>query len=112
MSIIINPSEYVKPTVDQIVVNLKTSNFTFYSSVNKQHSSLFRAIWNNANYTPKEIIDGFGVDGAALFQLSSNLQQILASVDPEYIPLRPTNAFTINEDGTVTIDMDTPYSDS
>ena len=95
-------------TVNDYVAKIKSGNLNLYKSIKTQHDVLFNMIWNNTSFTAKEIIDGFGTDAAMLFQLSSTIQSLLVSVDSSYVPLTPKFAYVINQDGTVTVDMNTP----
>jgi hypothetical protein len=53
--------------------------------------------------TPQEIFDLFGADSYKMFELCSEIQTMLLSVDANYQPLVPPYEYTINEDGTVTV---------
>lgn len=91
--------------VADAISRIKNANTTLYKNIITQHSIIFNLIWNNARFTPKEILDGFGNDAIALFMLSEQLQQMAKSADPNYTVLLPPSKYIIqpNEDGTVTI---------
>lgn len=108
MSVIEKPSNQSQ-TIQEAVSNLKKQNYAFFSLIKNQHTQLFNNIWKNPKFTSKEIIEGFGTDAVALFQLSSNLQALLYTTDNTYIPLQPLKSFVINQDGSITVDMDTPF---
>jgi hypothetical protein len=90
-------------TIDSTVAGVKSITTRIYNTIKRDHTQAFNQIWNNPNFTAKQIVDAFGTDGLALFQLSSALQSILANADPNYVRLVPPLDFTINADGTVTI---------
>jgi hypothetical protein len=71
--------------------------------INMQHLTAFNNIWNNPDFTPQQVLDSFGTDAARLFSDSSATQTFLAAVLDGYEPLTPTAAYTINNDGTVTV---------
>jgi hypothetical protein len=90
-------------TIDTAVAGVRGITTRLYHTIKRDHTQAFNAIWNNPQFTAKQIVDGFGVDGLALFQLSGALQTILANADSSYVRLVPPNDFTINADGTVTV---------
>jgi len=61
--------------------------------------------WNNSHATPTQIAEALGTDAREVFQLHYALGQLIASVKPEAISegLALIGQFTMNEDGTVTI---------
>ena len=62
-------------------------------------------IWNNARgLTAQQLFDDYGTAAADLFTFSSSIQAMLAQADPNYTPLVPPYPYTINPDGTVTVD--------
>lgn len=71
-------------------------------------------VWrNNFGLTPQQVCDALGSDAASAFDLHSRLTSaivkiaIAAGVTPDVIS--PTNKFTVNPDGTVTI-LNEPYT--
>ena len=70
------------------------------------HTASFNRIWNNREFTAQEIFDKFGNEAVSLFIYSSQIQNLLRAIDPSYIPLPPPYPYTINEDGTVTVDYE------
>lgn len=85
--------------------NITTMSKKLYSKMNSQHMQIFQMIWGNQNdLTAQEIFDEYGTDAAQLFLFSQNIQNMLAQADPSYIPLVPPYPYTINGDGTVTVD--------
>jgi len=93
-------------TVEQSIRNLSGK---MYNRLKAEHSTIFRMIWNNSEgFSAQEILDDFGTDAAELFNLSSQMQIMLAQIDSSYVPLLPPNEFTIQEDGTVIISYDNP----
>ena len=89
------------------VAQLRLQSNRMYTNLKVQHTYMFNAIWNNPNFSPMQIIEEFGTDAVALFQVSEGIQGLLKIVDPSYVPLTPTG-YTIvpNQDGTVTITKD------
>lgn len=114
MSILINsPIEKTKEEIIKSISNsirLKSSK-TYNDLVNIQKSGI-NMIWKNPNITPQEIIDGLGEDALKAFQFHGELTDMLvtisASANIEYVPALPTNAFTIDNVGKITV-LGTPY---
>lgn len=72
-------------------------------------------VWHNAfGLTPQEAIDALGTDAVKVFAFHSALTTLLATqaaADGVTPALKfPTYAFTENQDGTITVDPETPYS--
>ncbi|TXH18394.1 MAG: hypothetical protein E6R03_02240 [Hyphomicrobiaceae bacterium] len=70
-------------------------------------------LWKSSALTPEEAVAALGADAKKIFQLHGILTQALmdmAAVDGTRPQIAlPTNAFTLNDDGTVTV-LDTPYA--
>lgn len=70
-------------------------------------------LWKSSALTPEEAVEALGTDAKKIFQLHGILTQALldmAAVDGTQPQIAlPTNAFTLNDDGTVTV-LDTPYA--
>jgi hypothetical protein len=71
-------------------------------------------IWRNAfGLTPQEAISALGTDAVQVFAFHSALTQLLAAqaaADGVTPNLKfPTFAFAENQDGTITVDPETPY---
>jgi len=77
-----------------------------------QHDGI-DAFWNNKDgLTPQQVADKYGTRAGALFAFNTALVTFLltqaAARSVNVIVKPPTNAFTVNQDGTVTISND-PY---
>lgn len=103
MSVIQPEQKISKVTVDDVVNKVKHINGYLYYIIKQKHTEAFDLIWNNKNFTPKEIVDAFGTDAVALFILSGTLQDILKRANAEYEVLLPKVPFNINNDGTITL---------
>lgn len=90
-------------TVDQQKSQITASMNLGFNRLNQTFTKIFQQIWVNPNFTPQQIMDAFGSDAASLFQLSGQVQDLLNTIVPNVNQLTPPNAFTINQDGTVTI---------
>lgn len=64
-----------------------------------------RTFWANPAATPQEIAAALGTSGVELFQLHWRIGELLASIRPEAIAdgMAVVGAYTLNEDGTVTV---------
>ena len=75
-----------------------------YRRMEAQHTAIFNMIWHDDEITAQEVFDDYGSDSASLFLFSQNIQTMLYQADPNYVPLAPPYPYTINPDGTVTVD--------
>lgn len=69
-----------------------------------------KSFWKNPNATPVQIANNLGVNAKEIFELHYALGQFIASIKPEAIQegLSVIGQFTMNEDGTVTIQDQLP----
>lgn len=71
------------------------------------------AFWHAPGLTPQDMSDAYGTDAGKLFAFHAALtdliiaQSAVEGISPPPVKA-PTNAFTVNQDGTVTISED-PY---
>lgn len=100
---IIDPSVPVQE-LQNTVLRIKQNNLDFWKEMDQTHRRIFNMVWHNKDFTPKQIIDAFGKDAADLFIFSGDIQNVLAGVNPSYEPCVPTKPYTINQDGTVTVE--------
>jgi hypothetical protein len=102
MSIIVPdaPSEVVKNQV----IKIKQNNLELWKYIKDRHTAIFNMVWYDSQYSAKQIVDGFGTDGASLFQFSGDIQDLLYALDNTYEPLVPPKDYVVNEDGTVTVE--------
>jgi hypothetical protein len=100
---IVNESETqqdVAVVVKKRIVDMSTAMFR---RMKQEHARIFNMLWNNPKATPQEILDQYGVDAAALFSFSSEIQTMAKAIDPGYVPLVSPYEYTINPDGTITV---------
>ena len=102
MSIIVPDAS--KNDVQNAVIRIKQNNLELWRFIKERHTAIFNMVWYDSQYTAKQIVDGFGTDGADLFNFSSDIQNLLYALDNTYKPLVPPKKYTINEDGTVTVE--------
>jgi hypothetical protein len=98
-----------KPASEIIANNIKvTTRQTFQYMVNAFNMGS-RTFWNNPRATPLEIAEALGTDAKEIFELHYALGQLIANIKPENISsgLGLIGQFTMNEDGTVTIETPT-----
>lgn len=64
-----------------------------------------KSFWKNPNATPTQLANNLGVSAKEIFELHYALGQFISSIKPEVIEegLSVIGQFTMNEDGTVTI---------
>lgn len=89
-----------------------------FADLCRKQRATMQAIWFNPDLTPAEAVEALGTNAAKYFiahgYLTGAIMQIAALDNTEEVTvtpdiLLPTHAFTLNEDGTVTI-LDTPYA--
>ena len=93
------------PSITQVVNTIKIANTNLYRGIIQQHAQIFKTIWSNPNFTPKQTFDAFGTDGVALATLSDELQQMAHNADASYVPLTPPSQYVVtpNEDGSISV---------
>lgn len=68
-----------------------------------------QTFWKNPRATPQEIADQLGTDAKEIFELHAKLGSLLATIKPDSVVpgLSIVGAFTVNQDGTLTISSET-----
>ncbi|BCU77934.1 hypothetical protein [Luteolibacter sp. LG18] len=103
--------EQMRQLVPRVVRQSAATNFQRLCAMQRQG---IETIWSNPRLTPQEAVDTLGTSAVKVFRAHGHLTElILALAALEEAPetpeiLFPTNAFTANEDGTVTV-LDAPY---
>ena len=90
--------------VQNAVIRIKQNNLELWKYIKERHTAIFNMVWYDKQYSAKQIVDGFGTDGADLFKFSSDIQNLLYALDNTYVPLVPPKEYVINPDGTVTVE--------
>ncbi len=107
MSIITIQNGDVQPTVEQKQANkrvLITSKIqSSFNQVIKDYKEMFDLVWKSSDLTPQEIFDGFGTDAAQLFLIAGAFKDAVNTVAPDTLTEIPAPSYTINEDGSVSI---------
>lgn len=80
------PSEadQLKDITSQCVLNMKMA-------AGRSHNIL----WHSKDKTPQQIIDDLGEDAALALQAHSDLQDLIAKVDPSYVRLNALKPITV-----------------
>lgn len=105
------PKELTKLAVANRIRGMSANTFEQLAHTQKRGIDL---VWHNPRgLTPQEVCDGLGTDAGSVFRLHSELTKTLVTVATldgvDYTPALPTNAYQVNDDGTVTI-LDEPYT--
>lgn len=97
----------------QVARSIRSTAISNYNSLCQIQQQGINEVWhNNFGLTPQQVCDALGNEAGAAFILHSKLTNaiieiaIAGGVTPDVLP--PTNNFTVNTDGTVTI-LNTPY---
>lgn len=83
-----------------------------YDSLCRAQKQGIGMVWHDEILTPQQVCDGLGTHAGKVFQFHSILTDAIVSIataagiQPDI--LTPTNNFTVNSDGTVTV-LSTPY---
>lgn len=89
----------IKELVSQIYLNNRIARDALIYAVNFAISN----IWNHPDYTPQEVLDVIGTNGATLFNTSGKIQDTLEDILPDYNRITiPDNLYTVNPDGSIT----------
>lgn len=91
-----NALEIANTNINQIGTN-------DYNLLTAHALQTFNIIWSSPEYTPQGIMDSRGTGAGQMFVIFGKLQELLVAIDPSYVPLSAPYAYTINQDGTVTI---------
>lgn len=95
----LTPEEKAAKTKLQIQAKARSS----LNNIKRDLEESFNLFWYpTLPQTVQMNADAFGKDAAALFQLNSQTIDFIQLLDSTYVPPTP-GAYTINEDGTVTI---------
>lgn len=98
----INEQPSAKNTADKLVAQTRNS----YQQMVAVFNFGTQMFWNNKfGFSPQEIANELGTNAKEVFELHYKLGQLLASIKPEDIAesLSLIGQFTMNDDGTVTI---------
>lgn len=81
---------------------LRQMNMSFESLVDT-FTTLFNMVWDNPTLTPQQVFDAFGANASQLFVISSTIKTAVNTITPGTLNQTPPTAYTINNDGTVTV---------
>lgn len=93
------------PSKIKIAERLKHQTKYIFQTMVDGFNSGSEIFWNNPNATPSEIAEALGQDAKEIFELHYKLGQLINNIKPESITqgLSMIGNFTMNEDGTVTV---------
>jgi hypothetical protein len=109
VSLINNDNTPATPTLAELQARFRTGAVEMinglYHNMTSVYMDLYNAIWfNTTGWTPQVVIDSFGHDAVELFTLAGTLKAVVNGVTPDALPDAPL-PFTMNADGTVTVDL-------
>ncbi len=88
----------------QLVLQLQAQMNLSFQRLSRDFTNMFSQVWaNNDGLTPQQVMDAFGANASQLFLLAGATETYLNTIVPGTITQSPPYAFTINQDGTVTI---------
>lgn len=91
------------PTVLDQIKNANTRCLQMMKITAKQTYDL---VWKNYKKSPEEVLSILGTDAKSAFIAHEKLQDLIKEIDPNYEKLESNKSITINDDGTVTINVD------
>jgi len=102
-----------QPTINNVELianNIKGSAKNLFQMMVNNFNSGAKNFWNNPQATPTQIAEALGTDAREVFELHYALGQLINSIKPESIQQGwdVIGQFTMNEDGTVTIQDQLP----
>lgn len=95
-----------QPVSEQAAKRLINQTRNTFNQMVQAFNEGAKTFWSNPRgATPTEVATGLGTNAAEVFRLHYALGQLISSVKPEAIQegLSVIGQFTINEDGTVTV---------
>lgn len=106
MSILDNNLEINRPSPAKLAANrlIQTTRQTYQQMVSSYNTGA-QLFWNNNNASPEAIAQELGTNAKEVFELHYKLGQLLNTIKPESITTGTSaiGNFTLNQDGTVTI---------
>ena len=105
MSLINDP---VLNMAEAIRNNFKTDAQTTFKRAVQKYETGLQDFWKNKRATPQQISAALGTEAADLFQYFGHLKTFILAVNPD-ADLTPANSFgswTVNPDGTVTVNSE------
>lgn len=105
MSILNGPVTPPPPSPEQIAAQVRMQAKMTYDLLMNAFSRGASQFWQNPDATPAQIAAALGTDAAEAFALHGKLGAMLATISPEAVAKvhQMVGAFTVNEDGTVTV---------
>lgn len=102
---ILNSFEQESNPLERVSKNLKSQAFNSFKQMILTYEDGLRRFWKNPRFTPQEISDELGNTAGELFRLHGLLYQTIKTANPDAVltEVSSLGAFTINEDGTVTV---------
>lgn len=95
----------VPPTT---VEKIRMANTQCLNIMKMTARNTFNMLWNNPDKTAQEVCNDLGVDAGKAFDLHSNLQGLIYSIDNTWVPLVPLYPYVLNLDGSITITYPEP----
>lgn len=90
-------------TIQTPIERIRNLSTALLSQMKQTAKIQFDLVWKNKDYTPQQVSDMLGVEAVAAMDAHYNLQVLIASVDPTWVPLVPPLGYTRNQDGTITV---------
>jgi hypothetical protein len=97
--------EISQPTLKEEIL---AENTACLIQMKRSAHQVFDLFWNNPEKNAQEVCDLFGTDAAQAFLAHSKLQELIYLLDSSWVGLVPLYPYTINQDGSVTIEIPPP----
>lgn len=106
---IIETTSYVLTEGQQLTEAVNTNKELDAGSFETLKQGLARSmafVWHNPNFTAQQVFDEYqrqnAGDAAHLFAVAAKTIELLALIDPTYVPPQPLSTYSINADSSVT----------
>ena len=85
---------------------MKETAFRQYKAAVRAYEDALHSFWKDEALTPQQMADALGTEASQYFQFYGALRTFILDVNPnqELTPVSSYGTFTVNQDGTVTID--------
>jgi hypothetical protein len=103
MSIFQKTEKTQEEKLKEYVNFISDQNIIFLNNTKESYERVLKMVWESEEFTPQEIFDYYGEQAYLLFQESDKVWDFIKTYEPDYIPQVNIKHFTINQNGTVTV---------
>ncbi len=89
-------------TIASKIIEMQNENLNFEQFLKSYLERSIKAVWEDPDFSPQQVLDGFDTSATSLFQGANTIVQLIHIAEPDYQPPE-TRPVTFNQDGTVTV---------